>query len=221
MTHVLEWPDLVTLFQHIRESMHMMNALTRKLNRKTEIEENFIIKCTVVFQSLSRVLVTPWTAACQASLSFTLSRSCVKLMSIKWVMLLNHLILCHPLLLLHSNFLSIRVFSIELALHIRWPRTGASASVLGVSVQGWFLWHWLVWSLCCPRDSQVFFRHHSSKTSIFWCSAFFMVQLSHPYMTAGKTVVLIIQTFVSKVMCLFFSMLSSFVIAFLKGASIF
>ena len=122
MTHVLEWPDLVTLFQHIRESMHMMNALTGKLNRKTEIEENFIIKCTVVFQSLSRVLVTPWTAACQASLSFTLSRSCVKLMSIKWVMLLNHLILCHPLLLLHSNFLSSRVFSIELALHIRWPK---------------------------------------------------------------------------------------------------
>ena len=122
MTLVLEWPDLVTVFQPIKESMHMMNALTRKLNRKTEIEENFIIKCTVVFQSLSCVLVTPWTAACQASLSFTLSRSCVKLMSIKWVMLLNHLILCRPLLLLHSNFLSIRVFSIELALHIRWPK---------------------------------------------------------------------------------------------------
>ena len=91
----------------------------------------------------------------------------------------------------------------------------ASTSVLPMSTQGWFPLGWLVWSPCCPRDSKSLLQHHSSKASILWCSAFFMVQLSHPYMTTRKTIALTRQTFVGKVMSMLFRMLSSFVIAFL------
>ena len=112
----------------------------------------------VLVQSLSpvRLFATPWTAAQQASLSFTISRSLPKFMSIALVMPSSHLILWHPLLLLPSIFPNIRVFSNESALHIGWPsiRVSALASVLPMNIQGWFPLGWLVWSSCSPRDSQ-------------------------------------------------------------------
>ena len=118
-----------------------------------------------------------------------------------------------PLLLLPSIFLSIRVFSDESALHNRWPKYWSFSKVLPTNIQGWYLLG-LIWSPCCPRDSQ-----ESSparlKASILWHSAFFMVQLSHPYMTPGKTIVLTTWTFVSKMKSLLFNRLSRLVIAFL------
>ena len=146
----------------------------------------------------------PWTAACQASLLITNSGSLLKLMSIESVMPPNHLILCRPLLLLPSVFLSIRAFSNESALHISGQSIGisASASVLPMNVQDWFPLGMtgLIFSRCKGLSS--------SKASILRLSAFLMVQLSHPYMTTRKTIVLTIQTFFRKVMSLLFSMLS-------------
>ena len=162
--------------------------------------------------------MTPWTPPRQASLSFSLSWSLLRFMSIELVMLFSHLILSCPLLLLPSVFPSIKVFSSELTLHIRWPKR------LELQLQHqffqWifrvdFLYNWLVWPSCCPRDSQSLLQHHNSKTSILWCSAFFMAQLSHPWMTRGKTTALIIWSLVGEVMSLFFNTLSRFVIAFL------
>ena len=156
----------------------------------------------VVVQLLNHVwlFVTPWL---QTSLFFTISRSLLKLMSIELVMPSNHLILCHPLLLLPSIFPSIRVFSNESVLHTGDQSIGASASasVLSMSIQDWFpleltglLWFAL---LAVQGTHKSFLQHHNSKASILWHSAFFMFQLSHPYMTTGETIALTIQTFVS------------------------
>ena len=160
----------------------------------------------VVVQSLSRVSpfgvssCTPWTIAWQGSLFFTISQSLLKHMSIESVMPSNHLLLCRPFLLLPSIFPSTKVFSNELALHIRWPKFGASASasVLPMNNQSWFplLLTGLI-SLLSKGFSSLLY---SSKTSIFQCSVFFMVQLSHPYMTIRKTIALTRWTFVSKVL---------------------
>ena len=168
---------------------------------------------------------TPWTAARQASLSITNSWSLLKLMSIKSVMPSNHLILCHPLLLLCHPLLllcsvipSIRVFSNESVLSSGGQSIGvsASASVLPMNIQDWFPLGWTGWiSLQSKGLSRVFFQHHSSKASILGHSAFFIVQLSHPYMTVGKTKALTRQTFVGKVISLLFNMLSRLVITFL------
>ena len=146
----------------------------------------------------------PWTAACQASLFITNSGSLLKLMSIESVMPSNHLILCRPLLLLPSIFLSIRAFSNESVLHISGQSIGvsASASVLPMNVQDWFP---------LGMTGLIFLQSKglsSSKASILRLSAFLTVQLSHPYMTTRKTIVLTIQTFFRKVMSLLFSMLS-------------
>ena len=105
-------------------------------------------------QLLSRVqlFTTPWTAACQASLSFSISWSLLKFMSLESVMLSNHFILCCPLLLLPSIFPSIKVFSNESSLRIRWPKASASATVLPMNIQGWFPLGLTDWALCCPRD---------------------------------------------------------------------
>ena len=130
----------------------------------------------------------------------------------------NHLILCHPLLLLSSIFPSIRVFSGELALHIRWPKFWSFHFSISPS-NGYsglisFRVDWL--DLFAVQGTlKSLLLHHSLKVSILWCSAFFMVQLSHPYMTTGKTIALPTQTFVSKVKFLFLNMLSRSVIAFL------
>ena len=171
-------------------------------------------------QLLSRVqiFVTPWTTARQASLSITNSWNSPKPMSIELVMPSNHLIICRPLLLLPLIFPSIRVFSSESVLHIRWPKYGvsSSSSVLPVNIQDWFPLEWTGWiSLQSKGLSRVFSQYHSSKGSILQCSAFFTVQLSHSYMTTGKTIALTRWTFVCKVMSLLFNMLSKFVIVFL------
>ena len=138
----------------------------------------------------------PLTAACQASLSITNSQSPPKLMSIESVMPSSHLILCHPLLLLPSIFPSIRVFSNESALHIRWPKYWSFNEYSGLIS---FRTDWLD-LLAVQETLKSLLQHHSSKASVFRCSAFFIVQLSHPYMTTGKTIALSRQTFVGKVM---------------------
>ena len=166
-------------------------------------------------QSLSRVwlFVTPWTAACQASLSIINSRSLPKLMSIKSVMPSNHLFLCCPLLHLPSIFPSIRVFSDESVLHIRWPNYWSFSFNISLSNEHSrlisFRMNWLDF-LAVQRTLKSLLQHHSSKASILRCSAFFTVQLSHPYMTTGKIIALTRWTFVGKVMSLLFDMLSRF-----------
>ena len=142
-------------------------------------------------QSLSRVrfFATPWTAACQASLSFTNSWSLLKLMSIELVMPSNHLIFCHPLILLPSIFPSIRVFSNESVFHIRWPKYWSFSFSISPSNEysglTSFRTDWLD-LLAVQGTLQSLLQHHSSKASILHPSAFFRVQLSHPYMTTGK-----------------------------------
>ena len=164
-------------------------------------------------QSLSRVrlFATPWTAAHQASLSITNSWSLPTLMSIESVMPSNHLILCYPLLLLPSIFPSIRVFSNESVLGIRWPKYWSFSFNISPSNEHLGLISFRVdWLdlLAVQGTLKSLLQHHSSKASILQCSAFFMIQLSHPYMTTGKTIVLTRQAFVGKVMSLLFSMLS-------------
>ena len=161
---------------------------------------------------------TLWTAAWQASLSITNSRSPPKPMSIELVMPSNHLILYHPLLLLPLIFLSIRVFSNESALRIRWPKYWSCSFKISPSNEYTelisFRMDWLD-LLLVQGALKSLLQHHSSKTSILLCSAFFIVQFSHPYMTTGKTIALTRLTFVDKVMSLLFNMLSRLVITFL------
>ena len=151
--------------------------------------------------------VTPWTAAHQASLSTDNSRSLLKLMSIELVMPSNHLILCCPLLLLPSIFPSIRVFSNEPGLHIRWPKDWSFSFNISPSNEHSglisFKMDWLD-LLAVQGTLKSLLQHHSWKASILQCSAFFTVQLSHPYMTTGKTIALTRRTFVGKVMSLLF-----------------
>ena len=164
-----------------------------------------------------RLFETPWAAACQASLSITNSWSLFKLMSIESVMPSNHLILCCPLLL-PSIFPNTRVFSSESVLRFRWPKYWSfSFSIsLPVNVQDWFPLG--LTGLIYLKSKGLFkslLQHSSANASIIWHSAFFIVQLWHPYMTTGKTWVSTRQTFVGKVMPLLFNMLSKLVIAFL------
>ena len=158
------------------------------------------------------------TAARQASLSITNSLSLPKLMSIDWVMPSNHLILCHPLLLPPSIFPSIRVFSKESALRIRCPKYWSFSFNISPSNEHSglisFRMDWLD-LLAVQGTLKSLLQYHSSKASILRCSAFFIVQLSHPYTTTGKTIALIIWTFVGKVMSVLFNMLSRLVITFL------
>ena len=174
----------------------------------------------VAVQLLSRVwlFATPWTAAGQASLTFTISQSLLTLMSIVLLMPSNHLILCRLLLLLPSIFPSFRVFSNELALHIRWPKYESFSFCISPSNEYSGLISFRIdWFdlLAVQGIIKSLLQHHSSKASILQCLAFFTVQLSHPYMTTGKTIALTRQTFVSKVISLLFNTLSRFVMAFL------
>ena len=156
--------------------------------------------------------------ACQASLSITISWSLLKLMSIELVMPPNHLILCHPLLLLPLIFPSIRVFSNDSVLHIRWSKYWSFSFSISPSNEYSrlisFRMDWL-YLLAVQGTLKSLFQHHSSKAPVLQCSAFFIVQLSHPYITTGKTIILTRWTFVSKVMSLLFNMLSRLVITFL------
>ena len=149
----------------------------------------FFLRRMSSVQSLScvRPFVTPWTAAHQASLSFTISQSLLKLISTESVMLSNHLILCCPLLLLPSIFLSIRVFSNESAF-IRWPMFW-SFSISPSNEYSGLISFRIDWFnlLAVYGTLRSLFQPHSLKASVLQCSAFFMVQLSHPYMTTGKS----------------------------------
>ena len=171
-------------------------------------------------QSLSRVwlFATPWTSARQASLSIINSRSPPKPMSIESVMPSNHPILCHPLLLLPSVFPSIRVFSNESALRIRWPKYWSFTFSISPSNEHpgliSFRMDWLD-LLAVQGTLKSLLQHHSSKASILQHSAFFIVQLLHPYLTTGKTIALTRRTFVDKLMSLLLNMLSRLVITFL------
>ena len=164
-------------------------------------------------QSLTcvRLFATPCIAACQASLSITNSWSLLKLMPIESMMPSSHLILCCPLLLLPPIPPSIRVFSNESTLRMRWPKYWSFSFNISPSNEHpgliSFRMDWLD-VLAVQGTLKSLLQHHSSKTSIFQCSAFFTVQLSHPYMTTGKTIALTRWTFVSKVMSLLFNMLS-------------
>ena len=177
---------------------------------------------TVVVELLSHIqfFATPWTAACQGSLSFTLSQSLVKLMSIESVIPSNHLILCCPLLLLPSIFLILNVFSNESALHIRQPKCWSFNFSISVSSSNEYS------GLSSFRIDQFdqltvqgtlksLLQHRNSKTPLLQCSAFFIIQLSHPSMTTRKTITFTIQTFADQVMFLLINTLSTLVIAFL------
>ena len=142
-------------------------------------------------------------------------------MSIEFVVLSNHLILCHPLLLLPSNFPNIRVFSNESALRNRWPKYWSFSFNIRPSNEHpgliSFRMDWLD-LLAVQQTLKSLLQHYSSKASILWCSAFFIVKLSHPYMNTGKTIALTRWTFVDKVMSLLFNTLSRLVTAFLPRA---
>ena len=171
-------------------------------------------------QSLSRVqlFVTPWIAARQASLSITNSRSSLKFMSIESVMPSSHLILCRPLLLLPPIPPSIRVFSNESTLRMKWPKYWSFSFSISPSKEHpgliSFRMDWLD-LLAVQGTLKSLLQHHSSKASILQRSAFFTVQLSHPYITTGKTIALTRRTLVGKVMSLLLNMLSRLVINFL------
>ena len=168
--------------------------------------------------------MTPWTATRQASLSITNFQSLFKLMSIDSVMPSNHLILCHPLLFLPSIFPSIRIFSNESVLHISWPKNWSfsfnispsndHSGLISFTIDGFD-------HLAVQETLKSLLQHHSSKASILWHSAFFIVQPSHSYITTEKTIALTRRTFVDKVMSLLFNMLSRLVIAFLPRSKCF
>ena len=177
------------------------------------------------FQSLNRVwlFATPWIAARQASLSITNSQSSLRLTSIQSVIPSSHLILCRPLLFLPTILPSIRVFSNESTLHMRWPKYWSfSFSIISSKeIPGLisFRMDWL--DLFAVQGTlKSLLQHHSSKASILQRSAFFTVQLSHPYMTTGKTIALTRRTFVGKVMSLLLNMLSRLVITFLPRSKL-
>ena len=182
--------------------------------RFLQVDKDSII--IVIVQSLSwvRLFVTPWTAAHQASLSFTISQSSLRLISIELMMPSNHLILCCSLLLLPSIFSSIRILSNESDLHIRWPKYWSfSFSISPFSEYSGLISLKIDW-LDLLGTLKSLLQHHSSKASILQLSAFFIFQLSHPSMTTGETIALTRWNFVGKVMSLFFNMLSKLVITF-------
>ena len=173
----------------------------------TEQQQQWVLKLEVSCGSIAKSCLTlydPWTTAHRASLSLTISWSLSKFMSIELVMPSNHLILCHPFFLLPSVFPTIRISSSELALHTRWPKYWSFSfrispfneySALISFRADWFDLH-------AVQGTHKSLLQHNSKASVLQCSAFFMVQLSHPYITLGKTIALTIQTFVGKVMSL-------------------
>ena len=192
------------------QSTSVGNTDINHVQRRTCSNNPYSTKSFLVLPQFSSVtqsclFATPWTAARQGSLSITNSRSLLKLMSIELVMPSNHLILCCPLLLLPSIFPSIRVFSNESALCIRWPRYWSFSFNISPSNEYSglisFRMDWLDF-LAVQVTLKSLLQHHSSKASILRSSAFWIVQLSHPYMTTGKTIALTRRIFVGKVMSL-------------------
>ena len=189
---------------HLLVSVAIIKLYQPKVSRGFQVFIRTILPFSSV-QLLSHVwlFVTAWTTARQASLSITNPRSSPKPMSIESVMPSNHLILCRPLLLLPPIPPSIMVFSNESALHIRWPKYWSFSFNIGPSNEHpgliSFSMDWLD-LLAVQGTVKSLLQHHSSKVSILWRSTFFKIQLSHPYMTTGKTIALTRQTFVGKVL---------------------
>ena len=186
------------------------------------LNERFFISMDTVlwFSSVTQscpTLCNPMDCSTPGLLSFTNSWSLLKLMSIELMMLSNHLIFCCPLLLPPSIFPSIRVFSNESVLHIRWPKDW-SFSISPSNEYSGLISFRMCWLnlLALQGTLKSLLQHHSSKASILWHSAFLIVQLSYPYMTTGKTIALTRWTFVGKVMSLLFNKLSRLVITFLS-----
>ena len=189
------------------------------MKRQTTYWEKIFRKDFYVIQLLISVWlsVTPWTVAHQASLSFTISQSLLKFMSIESVMPSNNLIFCHPFLSLPSIFPNIRVFSNESALCTKKPNYwGFSFSISPSNEYSELISFRIDWFdlLAVQGTLKSLLQHHSLKASILWSSAIFIVQLSHPYVSTGKTIALTIKTIVSKVMPLLFNTLSAFVNSF-------
>ena len=162
------------------------------------------------------LFVKPWTAACQATLSITNSQSLLKLMSIESVTPSNHLIPCRPLLPLPLIFPSIKVFSNYSVLHVRWLKYWSFSFNISPSNEysGLISFRMDCLDLLAVQGTlKSLLQHHSSKASILWCSGFFTVKLSHPYMTTGKTIALTRWIFVYKIMSLLINMQSRLVIA--------
>ena len=178
---------------------HMRRCSTLLVIRQMQVK---IILYPTLFRSFHvRLFVTSWTAAHQASLSITYSQSLLKLMSVKSVMPSNHLILCHPLLLLPSVFAIIRVFSNESVLLIRWPKYWSfSCSISPSNEYSGLISFRMDWLdlLVVQGTLKSLLQHHRSKALILWHSAFFIVQLSHPHKTTRKTIALTRWTFVAK-----------------------
>ena len=188
------------------------------MGKKADYSKKWPIYTFSSVQLLSYVLFfeTPWTAAYQASLSTANSLSLLKLMSIESVMPSNHLIFCRPLLLLLSIFPSIRIFSNESVLRISWPKYWSFSISLFNEYSGLISFRMDWFDLLSVQGTlKSLLQHHSSKASVLQCSAFFIVQLSHPYMTTEKATALTRWAFVGKDMSLLFNMLSRLVIAFL------
>ena len=192
-----------------------------KLKDTYSLEEKLCQHSSVQFSSVTQSCPTPCDLMNHSTPGLpvhTQSRSSVKLVSIESVMPSSHLILCRPLLLQPSIFPSIRVFSNESVLHIRRPKYWSFSFSISSSKEYSelisFRTDWLD-LLAVQGTLQSLLQHHSSKASILWCSAVFIVQFLHPYMTTGKTIALTRQTFVGKVRSLLFNMLSRFVITFL------
>ena len=184
------------------------------------LQQPYEVGNVAAVQSLSHVWLfeSPWTAAHQASLSFTISWSLLKLMSIESVIPSNYLILCHPLFLLPSIFPSIRVFSTESAFCIKWPKYWSfSFSISPSNEYSGLISFRIDWFdlLAVQGTLKSLLPHHNLKASVLQHSVFFMVQFSHLFMTTGKIIALTIWTFVSKVVSLLFNTVSWFVIAFL------
>ena len=226
LTHLVQMPHTCLHFnteKRGKEKNRVHNSLHG--HRLAGVPLTCIRVPLALIQLLSRVplFATPWTAAHQALLPSTVSQSLLKLMSIEPVMPSNHLILCRPLLLLPSVFPSIRVFSNELALRIRWTKywsfsfsnspSNECSGLISFRIDGLDL-------LAVQGTFRSLLQHHKSEASILRHLAFFMVQLSYPYMTTGKTIALTVQTFVDKMMSLLFNMLSRFVTAFLPRSKL-
>ena len=216
-TLIREWKDKS---QTGRQYFNLIYLIHKLYLEYMESSKNWATnKLLFIVQSLSHILhfATPWTAAHQASMPFTISRNLFKFISIELVMPSNHLILCHPLLLLPSIFPSTGIPFNKLAFCIRWSKY-LSFSVSAFSEYSGLISFKIDWfdRLAVWETLKNLFQHHNLKVSILWWSALFMVQLSHLYMITGKTIALTMWTFVSKVMSLLFNILSRFVIAFLS-----
>ena len=205
-------PDLILRFSFYLWLLHTFVALVARSQNCLWFCDMEGTQSSVQWLSHVRLLETPWTAADQTSLPVTNFQSSLKPMSIKWVMPSNQLFLCHPLLLLPSIFASIRVFSSESVFHIRWPNYWSFSFSISPSNEYSglisFRMDWLN-LLAVQGTLKSLLHHYSSKASVLQGSAFFMVQLSHPYMTNEKPIAMTIWTFAGKVMSLLFNMLSS------------